>query len=201
MAVSNGVIIVAAVVIVVAVGAETYMRQEVRDLRQTVAEISTRTDNAEAAATTAGTAAKQAAAKADQADATAAQAKEAADQARALATAAKETADRLMVAATAPPASAQPTARAATATDIAVGRDLALQICSACHVVSPDQHFAPTLRPPASDFHGIANRPATTNRTLHDFLLTPHGKMPDAMLVDYQVTALVSYIMSLRDQH
>jgi mono/diheme cytochrome c family protein len=83
---------------------------------------------------------------------------------------------------------------------VATGRDLALQICSACHVVSADQHFAPTLRPPAPDFHGIANQPATTERSLHDFLLTPHGKMPDAMLVDYQVTALVNYIMSLRDQ-
>ena len=200
MAVSNGVIIVAAVIVVAAVGAETYMSQQVKDLRQTVTELSTRTTNAEAAATTAGTTAKQAAAKADQADATAAQAKEAADQARALATTAKETVDRLTVA-TAAPASAQPAARAATTSDIATGRDLALQICSACHVVSADQHFAPTLRPPASDFHSIANRPATTDRTLHDFLLTPHGKMPDAMLVDYQVTALVNYILSLRDQH
>ncbi len=73
-------------------------------------------------------------------------------------------------------------------------------ICSACHVVSPDQHIAPTLKPPAADFHDIVNRPETTDRTLHDFMLKPHGKMPDPTLVEYQVTALVDYMMSLRDR-
>jgi hypothetical protein len=65
--------------------------------------------------------------------------------------------------------------------------------------VSPDQNFTPTRSPPAPDFHDIANWPATTDSTLHDFMLKPHGKMPDLRLPDYQVTALVDYLMSLRD--
>jgi mono/diheme cytochrome c family protein len=201
MAVSNAAIIVAAAVIVAAVGAETYVRlQEVRDLRQAVAEISTKGDNAVAVAMQAGTTASQAVARADQAGAAATEAKETADQARALATLAKETADRTASAAAASPAPAQQPARPAGAPDLTAGRDLALQICSACHVVSPDQRFAPTLRPPAPDFRGIANRPATTERSLRDFMVIPHGKMPDPKLVDYQVTALVRYLLSLRDQ-
>ena len=195
MNVPNGFLVVAAVVIAAAVGAETYLREEISDLRRTVADVATKADAAATAATAADTAAKQAAAKADQADASAQQAKAAADQAQAVATAAKAATDRQVSA-----VPAQTASPAGPATDIATGRDLALQICSACHVVAADQHFAPTLRPPAIDFRAVANRPTTTAATLRAFLSAPHGKMPDAMLVNDQITALADYLMSLRTQ-
>lgn len=204
MAVSNGVVVAVATVIVAAVGVEAYVwRQEVRDLRLEIAEVSTKTDSADAAAASASATATQAAARAEQAVATAARAEQTADEARVFAVGAKETADRAAVAqagtagrATVSSAPAQPT----TASDVMAGRDLAMLICAACHVVSPDQQRPPTLNPAAPDFHDIANRPATTEQSLHDFMLKPHGNMPDMTLVEYQVTALVDYMMSLRDR-
>ncbi|MGA3398832.1 MAG: c-type cytochrome [Acetobacteraceae bacterium] len=204
MALSNGAVVVAATVIVAGAGVAAYAwLQEVQDLRLEMAEVSKKTDSADAAAAQADTTATQAVVRAGQAVATAARAEQTADQARVLAVGAKETVDRAAATpagttglATASPAPAQPTA----ASETVVGHDLAILICAACHVVAPDQHTAPTLKQPAPDFHAIANRPATTDSTLHDFMLKPHGNMPDMTLAEYQVTALVDYMMSLRDR-
>jgi mono/diheme cytochrome c family protein len=186
MAVSNGVLAVAAIVIVVAIGTETYVRQrDVQDLRQAIAGIATKIDGIDAAVKQANTAAAQAGGRADEAAAAAARA--------------KETADRAAAALAATPAPAGPMARPTTASDVAAGRDRALLICAVCHVVAPDQQITPVLQPPAPDFHGIVNRPSTTADSLHDFLMTPHGKMPDPMLMDQQVKELVAYMMTLRD--
>ncbi len=97
-------------------------------------------------------------------------------------------------------ASLASTASAPVAADTRIGREFALLICSTCHVVTPDQDFAPTRVPAGPAFHDIANWPTTTDKTLHDFLVKPHGKMPDLRLPDYQVTALVDYMLSLRDR-
>src|SRR6185437_2945579 len=42
------------------------------------------------------------------------------------------------------------------------GRDLAAQVCSACHVIGSPQPFDPALDPPAPPFREIANRPGVT---------------------------------------
>lgn len=195
MQMSGRIVAVAAAVIVAVVGAETYMwLQEVQDLRQSIAQVVTKIDDADIAARQAGVTAGQAMARADQAAVAAA-------QALSLATAAREAAEQGSAAAATDSSAAAPRAEApGIAKDLAEGRTLALQVCSACHVVSTDQHFAPTQRPPAPDFHAIANQPATTASMLRDFMLVPHGKMPDLMLVDYQVNALVAYVTSLRDK-
>ncbi len=204
MAMSNGAVIVAATVIVAAVGVAAYAwMQELQDLRLEIAEISTKTDRADEAAALARTTATQAVVRAGEAVATAARAAQTADEARVFAVGAKDTVER---AATAPagaiglaavsPSPPQPTA----ASEIAAGHDLAILICAACHVVAPDQHSRPTLKEPTPDFHAIANRPTTNPGTLHDFLLKPHGEMPDMTLAEYQVTALVNYMMSLSDR-
>jgi hypothetical protein len=54
--------------------------------------------------------------------------------------------------------------------DIRTGRALSLRLCTVCHVVSSDQEMAPILRPPASNFHSIANKPGTTADSLRRFL-------------------------------
>jgi mono/diheme cytochrome c family protein len=204
MNLSNRGILVAAAVIVAVVGAEAYVRQQqAGDLRQAIEAMSDKLASTDAAARQAGVMAAQAGAKADQAGTTAAQAKETAAQALAVATTAKETADHA-AAASAPPVGAATlaqTAGSAGVADLAAGRDLALEVCSNCHVVAPDQRFPPRLQPPALDFREIANRPATNEQSLQGFLAKPHGKMPDPVLAAYQVNLLVGYVMSLRDRH
>jgi cytochrome c len=92
----------------------------------------------------------------------------------------------------------------AASADAREGQRLALKICTACHLVSPDQPYQPVLRPPASSFAAIANRPATSAQSLRKFLLTTHAtlqtpsNMPNPQLTDDQAAAVVSYILSLK---
>jgi len=197
MPVSNKLITLAALAIVVGLSAEAWTRISVdRDLRESAAALTARANSSDAAATLAGVKAEQALARANEAVAQA-------ERAAALAAEAKDTADRTAASIAlalpeTPPGAAQPGAPVHTSAE--QGRGLALLICSACHVVSPDQQLAPTLRPPAPDFHALVNRPATDAQSLGGFLRAPHGKMPDAMLANYQINALVAYLMSLKDQ-
>ena len=197
MGVSPRALAIAIVVIALAIGAEAWTRiAGERELRQAVAGLDAKSESASAAATLAnGTAtqaldrANEAARTAGQASALAASAKEAADQAAALAA---------KIAAVASPAPVPLPTSAAGKASPEQGRGLALLICSACHVVSPDQPFPPTLKPPAPDFAAIAEQSTTDEQSLHEFLRTPHGRMPDAMLADYQINALIAYILSLK---
>ena len=90
--------------------------------------------------------------------------------------------------------------------DGAAGRDLAMQVCSFCHVVTTSQQFPPLLRPPAPTFRSIANRPNTTAASVATFLHSPHKDipmptdMPNLQLNDEQIGKLVRYILSLRGQ-
>jgi mono/diheme cytochrome c family protein len=84
------------------------------------------------------------------------------------------------------------------------GRAFALLVCSACHVVAPDQPFAPILRNPGPAFQMIADKPTTTAASLRVFLSTTHttmstpNSMPNPQLADYQINEVISYILSLR---
>ena len=97
-------------------------------------------------------------------------------------------------------------ARTAEASDAKTGHDLALRLCTPCHIVSPDQEFAPTFSGPP-DFHSIANRPDTTAKSLRKFLATTHTtlsnpkNMPNPQLTDDQIRDIARFIMSLRDKH
>lgn len=88
--------------------------------------------------------------------------------------------------------------------EIARGHRLALLACSPCHVVASDQETAPILRTPGPRFDVIARRAGTTANSLRAFLSTTHAKMtvpsgmPNPQLADYQMTELISYILSLR---
>jgi len=90
--------------------------------------------------------------------------------------------------------------------NVAVGRTLALQLCTPCHVVAADQPAPPILRNPAPSFASVADRPGVTAEALRRFLLTTHAtvgtplNMPNPELVEYQVPPLISYILSQRNQ-
>ena len=84
------------------------------------------------------------------------------------------------------------------------GHELALRICTGCHMVAPDQQDSPILRPPAPDFRVIANRRTTTADSLRTFISTTHAsvdnpeKMSNPELTDEQTASIVAYILTLR---
>ncbi len=86
------------------------------------------------------------------------------------------------------------------------GHRLALSLCTPCHVVATDQELPPILDHPAPPFRTIAKRPDTTEASLKHFLLTTHStmqpsfSMPNPGLADYQVNALVAYLMTLKNR-
>jgi mono/diheme cytochrome c family protein len=95
-------------------------------------------------------------------------------------------------------------AAADDAGQVAHGHQLALEICSACHVAGPDQKTPPILEKPAPSLASIANRTGTTAASIEKFLLTIHlslanGKdMPNPELREDQARDLAAYVMSLR---
>jgi mono/diheme cytochrome c family protein len=85
------------------------------------------------------------------------------------------------------------------------GEEIALSVCSACHVVAAKQEFPPLLNHPAPPFSEIANRPDTSSQSLMKFILSTHWDvaslpmhMPDPMLSKDQASAVSRYILSLR---
>lgn len=89
--------------------------------------------------------------------------------------------------------------------EVAAGRQLALLVCSVCHVVAPDQKFEPRLDQHTPSFEEIANNPSTSAESLRQFITTTHWDehtipitMPNPMLVDEQIAQVTSYILSLR---
>jgi cytochrome c2 len=97
-------------------------------------------------------------------------------------------------------------AAAQSPADVAAGHDLALQVCTFCHVVAPGQQTAPVLNPPAPTFRSIVDRSDTSAATLSAFLHKPHKdippgtEMPNLELSDEQIGTLVSFMLSLRGQ-
>jgi mono/diheme cytochrome c family protein len=93
----------------------------------------------------------------------------------------------------------------AHSTDVQAGQNLAQNVCAACHVISPAEAAQPKLEPPAPSFVEIAKRSGTTAQSLRTFLLTTHKSlktppnMPSMLLSDDEATAVVSYILSLKN--
>jgi mono/diheme cytochrome c family protein len=84
------------------------------------------------------------------------------------------------------------------------GRDLALEACTGCHVVSDKQPFAPLLTG-VPDFRQIANRPnvtaASLRRTIAALPQVPRrGQMANPLLTDAELADVAAYIMTLREQ-
>jgi mono/diheme cytochrome c family protein len=97
------------------------------------------------------------------------------------------------------------TAASSASGQVQEGREIARQVCSACHDVGANQMFPPVLKEPAPGFQAIADRPGVTAQTLNRFVGHTHWDertlpmtMPDTMLTAEQRGAVVSYILSLR---
>ncbi len=88
---------------------------------------------------------------------------------------------------------------AQTSGDPAAGRAYALQVCTPCHVVVPDQLSPPRLAV-APDFHAIAQTRGLTETSLHAFLSSPHPSMPNLILNQTEQDNVIAYILSLRDR-
>lgn len=84
----------------------------------------------------------------------------------------------------------------------AVGHRLAVEVCSACHLI-PGQ--PPGSGGAAPSFVEIANRPDTSAASLRAFMTTPHFdehriamNSSNAMLTPEQQDDLIDYILSLK---
>ncbi len=101
-------------------------------------------------------------------------------------------------------ATAQAQQADSVAGDVQNGHHLAAIICSNCHVAGPDQIVEPILQPPAPSLESIARRSTTNADALKVFLATTHsnisntGGMPNPQLLDFQITQVVAYLLSLR---
>jgi mono/diheme cytochrome c family protein len=87
------------------------------------------------------------------------------------------------------------------------GRTFALEACTGCHIVAPDQPFKPIYagdsHPP--DFKDIADKPGVTAESLIHYLDTlpaipKDSLMANADLTPEQTRDVVAYILSLRDK-
>jgi mono/diheme cytochrome c family protein len=85
------------------------------------------------------------------------------------------------------------------------GRELALQACTGCHVVSDNQRFPPLLKG-APDFRQIANQPNVTATSLRRTIaalpqVPPKGQMANPVLTDKQLADVAAYIMTMQEHH
>jgi mono/diheme cytochrome c family protein len=102
-----------------------------------------------------------------------------------------------------PPAPAPP-ARSQSERRLDTGEFVALQLCSYCHVVSPDTRYRPELEPAAPSFQSLADNPKNTAAILAHFVTTTHWnetgpmKMPNQSLSGEETQAVVAYILSKR---
>lgn len=83
----------------------------------------------------------------------------------------------------------------ALAGDPATGKALALQWCSACHLVAEDQAVASSVSLPS--FYDMAKDPDWSEEKLATFLANPHPQMPNMSLGNTEIANLAAYIGSL----
>jgi len=91
--------------------------------------------------------------------------------------------------------------------DVAVGRKLALEACTGCHVVAADQPYNPiykgAIRPP--DFKDIANKPNVSAASLRSYLaalpaIPKNWQMANVDLTEEELRDVTAFIMTLRDK-
>jgi mono/diheme cytochrome c family protein len=95
-----------------------------------------------------------------------------------------------------------------TTADAGAGRHFALRACTGCHIVSPDQPFAPLIdrTPMPPDFAAIANKSNTTPQSLRRYFASlrpvpPPGQMADPYLTERDRENIIAFIMTLRQAH
>jgi mono/diheme cytochrome c family protein len=88
------------------------------------------------------------------------------------------------------PAPAQP------AGDARRGRELAVRLCTNCHVV--DSAASGPRRADVPAFPAIAKRPGVTPERLAGAIIIPHPAMPGVQLTTAEIRDIVAYILSLQ---
>lgn len=79
--------------------------------------------------------------------------------------------------------------------DPGAGRQLAYDVCAACHRVAPGHEPASDVGAP--QFPELAKEPGITALSLRVFLQTPHDRMPDLRLDRDETDDIIAYILSL----
>jgi mono/diheme cytochrome c family protein len=82
------------------------------------------------------------------------------------------------------------------ADDTTAGKEIAREVCSACHSI--DLRASRSPNPKAPPFRAIAQMSSTTETSLAVFLTTSHEPMPNFALSREEIRALTAYILSLR---
>ena len=84
-----------------------------------------------------------------------------------------------------------------------MGHDLAVHLCTSCHLVEPGQaNTADHVGGPS--FQTVANRPNVTEETLRRHLRTTHSNamiplaMPNPQLTEDELVKIIDYLLSLR---
>jgi len=92
------------------------------------------------------------------------------------------------------------------AEDIRQGHRLASELCSICHIATPDQATVPIMHPPAPPFATIVRRKDFSAEWLTNFLKTTHRGldepqgMPNPDLADFQIKQIVAYLISIHQK-
>jgi mono/diheme cytochrome c family protein len=84
-------------------------------------------------------------------------------------------------------------------TDPGRGREIAESLCSTCHMV--DASPGNIAKSDISSFYSIANKPDQSQERLAGAIIFPHPAMPKVSFTNSELRDVISYIMSLRDQH
>jgi mono/diheme cytochrome c family protein len=77
------------------------------------------------------------------------------------------------------------------------GKDLAMRLCSNCHLVGAGQQEHANVDIPS--FREIANKEAQTDGSIVAHIVLPKHPMPTIPLTTSEIADLAAYIMSLRD--
>ncbi len=80
--------------------------------------------------------------------------------------------------------------------DAREGRELAREVCSACHRVEKEERGVSPVGAPA--FQDVADDPAVTETALQVFFRVPHESMPDLILTPTETDDAIAYILGLR---
>jgi hypothetical protein len=76
-----------------------------------------------------------------------------------------------------------------------LGRQVAIELCSSCHLVTEGQ---PPPRQNIASFFAIADLPSTTALSLKVFLQSNHKGMPNLIVSESDSDNLIDYILSLK---
>ena len=76
------------------------------------------------------------------------------------------------------------------------GRVIAVTICSECHSI--ERNGAASKNEAAPAFSAIAGMASATRLSLRVFLRSPHATMPNIILNDSELDAIIDYILGLR---